>query len=309
MAQVIGGRENGHQSVVVALRDRLEFMIVTACALQGDAEQSRAKNLYRRFQHGVLISQFIVRIVSALGGPVRGIAQEVGRLQQIADSIAPGAAPVAEAGDVIETLDQHRQIDFGEQVVVQPDGKVLLIDLGWIDVAGRTREELEQMLTEAYAPYYADLTVNVILHKRIGEGSRGSGRLDRSAGGAGASPERIIEVGDTLSVLDPDGDEYCLEPVVQPDGLSTVAEAIFYAVVMIPVSLLPWWLGVASAVYAIAAAALGLVYLAYTIRFARILRTTDAAVSRMLARDLLKVSVIYLPLLLTTLMLCARAAH
>ncbi|HEX7730440.1 MAG TPA: heme o synthase [Terracidiphilus sp.] len=98
-------------------------------------------------------------------------------------------------------------------------------------------------------------------------------------------------------------------PVVQPDGLSTVAEAIFYAVVMIPVSLLPWWLGVASAVYAIAAAALGLVYLAYTIRFARILRTTDAAVSRMLARDLLKVSVIYLPLLLTTLMLCARAAH
>jgi protoheme IX farnesyltransferase len=35
-------------------------------------------------------------------------------------------------------------------------------------------------------------------------------------------------------------------PVVQPDGWSTVAEALFFAVVMIPVSLAPWFLGVAS---------------------------------------------------------------
>ena len=32
-------------------------------------------------------------------------------------------------------------------------------------------------------------------------------------------------------------------PVVQPDGWSTVVEALFYAVLMIPVSLAPWWLG------------------------------------------------------------------
>ena len=49
--------------------------------------------------------------------------------------------------------------------------------------------------------------------------------------------------------------------------------------------------------------------LAYTIRFARILRTTSADLSRSLARDLLKVSVIYLPLLMTALMLCAIARH
>ena len=94
-------------------------------------------------------------------------------------------------------------------------------------------------------------------------------------------------------------------PVVQPDGLSTVVEAVFYAVVMIPVSLAPWWLGLDGPVYAAVATILGCLYLGYTIRFRRILRPIADAESRMLARDLLKVSVIYLPLLLTTLMLGA----
>ncbi len=98
-------------------------------------------------------------------------------------------------------------------------------------------------------------------------------------------------------------------PVVQPDGLSTVVEALFYAVLMIPVSLAPWKLGLAGPTYAVVASLLGLIYLAYTVRFARILRAPTPTESRMVARDLLKVSVIYLPLLLTTLMVCATAAH
>jgi protoheme IX farnesyltransferase len=96
-------------------------------------------------------------------------------------------------------------------------------------------------------------------------------------------------------------------PVVQPDGWSTVAEALFFAVIMIPVSLVPWRLGMAGTTYAVLAGALGLLYLAYTIRFAGILRASDETESRMLARDLLKVSVLYLPLLFTTLMVCAIA--
>jgi protoheme IX farnesyltransferase len=60
--------------------------------------------------------------------------------------------------------------------------------------------------------------------------------------------------------------------------------------------------------YAVLATALGLVYLGYTIRFAHILRTSEAE-SRRLARDLLKVSVLYLPLLFTTLMLFATQRH
>lgn len=96
-------------------------------------------------------------------------------------------------------------------------------------------------------------------------------------------------------------------PVVQPDGWSTVAEALFFAVAMIPVSLAPWWLGLAGVSYAVLATALGLLYLGYTIRFSRILHANSETESRMLARDLLKVSVLYLPLLFTTLMLCATA--
>ncbi len=96
-------------------------------------------------------------------------------------------------------------------------------------------------------------------------------------------------------------------PVVQPDGWSTVVEALFYAVLMIPVSLAPWRLGLTGAAYAYAAVPLGLVYLAYTIRFAGVLRAKSEDESRILARDLLKVSVLYLPLLFTALMLCARA--
>jgi protoheme IX farnesyltransferase len=98
-------------------------------------------------------------------------------------------------------------------------------------------------------------------------------------------------------------------PVVQPDGWSTVVEAMFYAILMIPVSLAPWRLGMTGVAYVAPAIALGVFYLAYTIRFTRILRITDEKESRMVARDLLKVSVIYLPLLLTTLMLCAVAKH
>jgi len=94
-------------------------------------------------------------------------------------------------------------------------------------------------------------------------------------------------------------------PVVQPDGWSTVAEALFFAVVMIPVSLAPWWLGMANVTYAVLAVALGLVYLGYTIRFVRILHAETEEESCRLARDLLKVSVLYLPLLFTSLMLCA----
>lgn len=96
-------------------------------------------------------------------------------------------------------------------------------------------------------------------------------------------------------------------PVVQPDGWSTVLEALVYAVLMVPVSLLPVYLHVAGPIYGAIALLLGTVYLAYTIRFTKTPAASKRshAESKMYARDLLKVSVIYLPLLLTALMLDA----
>jgi len=77
-------------------------------------------------------------------------------------------------------------------------------------------------------------------------------------------------------------------------------------VLMIPASLLPVYLHMAGPYYGATAFLLGLVYLGYTIRFARITRARSIVESKMYARDLLKVSVIYLPVLLTVLMLNAK---
>lgn len=87
---------------------------------------------------------------------------------------------------------------------------------------------------------------------------------------------------------------------------STVLQSLFYAILMIPVSLWTVSLGISGYVYGVAATLLGLVYLWYTIRFARIIREPDSAASRKYARDLLRASVIYLPLLLAAMMLDAK---
>ena len=90
-------------------------------------------------------------------------------------------------------------------------------------------------------------------------------------------------------------------------ALSTVVQSLFYAVLMIPVSLWPYWLGIDGAPYAAAATVLSLAYLWYTIRFASIARIESAGTSgRGPARDLLRASIIYLPLLLCVMMLDAR---
>jgi protoheme IX farnesyltransferase len=89
-------------------------------------------------------------------------------------------------------------------------------------------------------------------------------------------------------------------------ALSTVVQALFYAAIMIPVSLWPASLHIAGTPYAVTATILGLGYLWYTIRFARIVRDPDSAASRTAARSLLRASVIYLPLLLAAMMLDAK---
>ncbi len=87
---------------------------------------------------------------------------------------------------------------------------------------------------------------------------------------------------------------------------SSALQALFYAALMIPASLWPTWLHVTGTPYAIAAIVLDAGYLAATIRFMRIMRAPDDPENRVLARQLLKVSVTYLPLLLLAMMLDAK---
>lgn len=87
---------------------------------------------------------------------------------------------------------------------------------------------------------------------------------------------------------------------------STVVQSLFYAFIMIPASLWLTFLGTTGIPYAIVASVLGLWYLYATIRFARILRNPEAEENRALARNLLKVSVMYLPLLMLAMILNAH---
>jgi protoheme IX farnesyltransferase len=87
---------------------------------------------------------------------------------------------------------------------------------------------------------------------------------------------------------------------------SSVMQALFYAVLMIPASLWLTYLHVTGKPYAIAATLLGLWYLYATMRFARILKDPDDPENRAVARNLLKVSVMYLPLLQLAMILNAQ---
>ncbi len=87
---------------------------------------------------------------------------------------------------------------------------------------------------------------------------------------------------------------------------STALQALFYALIIIPASLWPAWLRVTGAPYAVAAVILDAMYLAATIRFMKIMNCPDDPENRILARKLLHVSVIYLPLLLLAMTIDAR---
>jgi protoheme IX farnesyltransferase len=85
-----------------------------------------------------------------------------------------------------------------------------------------------------------------------------------------------------------------------------VVQALFYAVIMVPVSLWPVELQITGSLYGVAAALLSIGYLWYTLRFARILRDPTSNDSTRYARELLRYSVIFLPLLLAAMTLDAK---
>ena len=79
-------------------------------------------------------------------------------------------------------------------------------------------------------------------------------------------------------------------PVVEPSGKITAQQIVIFTVLLLPVSLVPFFIGMAGVVYLIGASVLGLWFLAASIKAAR-----SKSVEQ--ARKLLLVSVIYLPLL------------
>lgn len=85
-------------------------------------------------------------------------------------------------------------------------------------------------------------------------------------------------------------------PVVEPDGRVTSQQIVVYTLMLLPVSLLPYVLGISGRLYLFGAAVLGLLFLYSSIRAA-------ISLSRQEARRLLLASVIYLPLLFILMVL------
>jgi heme o synthase len=85
-------------------------------------------------------------------------------------------------------------------------------------------------------------------------------------------------------------------PVIDPDGHRTGRQAVGYALGLLPVSLCPFLFHLTGMVYLAGALVLGAVYLWFAIQFAR-----QLTVAR--ARQLFFVSITYLPLLLTMMVL------
>ena len=91
-----------------------------------------------------------------------------------------------------------------------------------------------------------------------------------------------------------------LLPVIEPDGRSTGRQAVLYSAVLIPISMLPTGVGLATAFYLVGAVTLGVILLFMSVEFS-VKRDLPAA------RRLFFVSILYLPLLWALLVFDHRA--
>ena len=88
-------------------------------------------------------------------------------------------------------------------------------------------------------------------------------------------------------------------PVIDPSGRITARQIVLFSVMMVPVSLAPFFLGFAGWIFLTAATVLGIWFLVESVRTAR-------AKTPEMARRLLLVSVLYLPLIFAILVLDKR---
>jgi protoheme IX farnesyltransferase len=92
-------------------------------------------------------------------------------------------------------------------------------------------------------------------------------------------------------------------PVVESDGRSTVFAIIFYALALLPVTLVPTLMGMAGRVYFATALLLGLGLLWFSLRMWTMKLAPAVPKSKVRARHLLQATVIYLPLLFALMMI------
>jgi protoheme IX farnesyltransferase len=91
-------------------------------------------------------------------------------------------------------------------------------------------------------------------------------------------------------------------PVVEEDGRSTARRILIYSIALIPISVLPSFMGMAGKIYLVGAVVLGFALLYFGVKLAFLKLPLASAPSKMRARQVLQVTVIYLPLLFALMM-------
>lgn len=89
---------------------------------------------------------------------------------------------------------------------------------------------------------------------------------------------------------------FVMLPLIDPDGHRTARQAVSHTLGLLPISLCPYLFGLTGPIYLFGALVFGLTFLWFAIQFSRRL-----TISR--ARQLFYVSILYLPLLLTVMVL------
>jgi protoheme IX farnesyltransferase len=91
-------------------------------------------------------------------------------------------------------------------------------------------------------------------------------------------------------------------PVVEEDGRSTARRIVGYSLILIPLSLLPSFFGMAGKIYLGGALVLGVALFYFSARLAFLKLPINSPRSKMLARHVLQATVVYLPLLFVFMM-------
>jgi protoheme IX farnesyltransferase len=91
-------------------------------------------------------------------------------------------------------------------------------------------------------------------------------------------------------------------PVIEEDGRSTARRILGYSLALIPISLLPSFMGMAGRIYLVGAIVLGVGLLYFGVRLAFLNLPLVSAQSKLRARYVLQATVIYLPLLFALMM-------
>src|ERR1700691_2385181 len=91
-------------------------------------------------------------------------------------------------------------------------------------------------------------------------------------------------------------------PVVEDDGRSTARRIVAYSLILIPLSALPSFFGMAGKIYLVGAVILGIALFYFGARLAFLKMPITAPRAKMVGRPVLQATVIYLPLLFALMM-------